>query len=85
MEPHVVKNYLYHVDRLHCRFILLRNMREGKQQKTEKTFGVEIPTLSGDYDRFLPNYRLIATNVNPFGFRTLDGFHSELRLYRRTE
>ncbi|MBT3967466.1 MAG: putative sugar O-methyltransferase, partial [Gammaproteobacteria bacterium] len=43
------------------------------------------PTLSGDYDRFLPNYRLIATNVNPFGFRTLDGFHSELRLYRRTE
>jgi putative sugar O-methyltransferase len=85
MEPHVVENYLHHVDRLQCRFILLRNLREGKQQKTEKTFGVETPTLSGDYDRFLPNYRLIATNVNPFGFRTLDGFHSELRLYRRTE
>jgi putative sugar O-methyltransferase len=85
MEPDVVEHYLHQADRLNCSFILLRNLREGKQQKKENTLGVETPTLAGDYDHFLPNYQLIATNVNPFGFRTLDGFHSELRLYQRTE
>jgi hypothetical protein len=36
-----------------------------------------------DYDDFLMNYDRIATNVYPFGYRTVDGFHSELRLYKR--
>ncbi|MCO5060617.1 MAG: putative sugar O-methyltransferase [Kiritimatiellae bacterium] len=84
MEPHVVQDYLAHVDRLSCRFVLLRNLREGKQRKTEEmALGVETPTLGSDYDHFMPNYRLIATNVIPFGFRTIDGFNSELRLYER--
>ena len=84
MEPHVVRDYLYHADRLNCGFVLLRNLREGKQRRSERvTYGVETPTVGNDYDRFLPNYRLVATNVIPFGFRTIDGFNSELRLYER--
>lgn len=86
MEPDVVRGYLGHVDRLRCRFVLLRNLREGKQRKTEKVaLGVETPTIGSDYDQFMPNYRLVATNVTPFGFRTIDGFNSELRLYERKE
>ena len=84
MEPHVVENYMRHVNRLECRHVLLRNLREGKAKKSDKIiYGVESPTLGSDYDRFLPNYRLVGTNVMPFGYRTIDGFHSELRLYER--
>lgn len=84
MEPHVVKNYLTHVDRLQSKFVLLRNIREGKAKKSAKvTYGVETPILGSDYDGFLENYDLVSTNVFPFGYKTVDGFHSELRLYRR--
>jgi putative sugar O-methyltransferase len=84
MEPPVVQNYLRHVDRLRTRYVLLRNLREGKAVKSEKlAHGVEVPTKAGDYDRYLRNYDLVATNVHPFGHRTVDGFHSELRLYKR--
>jgi len=31
----------------------------------------------------LPNYTLIDRNVHPFGFETVDGFHSELMLFKR--
>lgn len=84
MEPDIVENYLRHVDRLGARHVLLRNLREGKQAiGPGVSFGVEVPTVASDYDRFLSGYGLIATNVIPFGSRTIDGFHSELRLYRR--
>ncbi|HEY4319072.1 MAG TPA: putative sugar O-methyltransferase [Herbaspirillum sp.] len=84
MEPHVVQNYLQHVDRLSARFVLLRNLREGKAVKSEQhKYGVDQPILGSDYDALLPGYELMATNVYPFGYRTVDGFHSELRLYRR--
>lgn len=84
MEPHVVRFYLENARRLGARHVLLRNLREGKQKKKEgAAFGVETPILGSDYDGFLPGYRLVATNVFPFGFRTVDGFHSELRLYER--
>jgi len=84
MEPHVVENYLQHVDRLTARFVLLRNLREGKPVKSEqRKYGVDKPILGSDYDALLPGYELMATNVYPFGYRTVDGFHSELRLYRR--
>jgi putative sugar O-methyltransferase len=83
MEPNIVEHYLQHIDRLNCKFVLLRNLREGKQQKTENSLGVKQPILGEDYDNFLPNYQLLSTNVIPFGFQTLDGFHSELRLYKR--
>ncbi len=84
MEPAIVRNYLSHVDRLGARFVLLRNLREGKPVKSEKVVhGVETPILGADYDGYLQGYELVATNVHPFGYRTVDGFHSELRLYRR--
>jgi putative sugar O-methyltransferase len=83
MEPHVVENYLQHVDRLKSRWVLLRNMREGKQLKKHGAAGVETPIKTDDYVGMLPNYRLIARNVHPYGYETVDGFHSELQLFKR--
>ena len=42
---------------------------------------------SGMIQRYLMegNYSLIATNVFPFGYKTVDGFHSELLLFRRID
>lgn len=84
MEPEVVRNYLQQVDRLATRFVLLRNIREGKAKApTPEALGVRDPISGEMYDGYLPNYRLKATNTLPFGYRTVDGFHSELRLYER--
>lgn len=86
MEPNVVANYLKEVDRLEPAFVLLRNMREGKQRRSEnQPTGVEKPILGDDYDNFLPAYELVATDSQIFGWVTEDGFHSELRLYRRKD
>lgn len=83
MEPEIVKNYLHHVDRLRADWVLLRNMREGKQLRSQHRFGVDKPIFSEDYERMLPNYELIEKNVIPYGFKTVDGFHSELMLFKR--
>lgn len=84
MEPDVVRNYLGHVARLGAEWVLLRNMREGKQRRSGPgSVGVDEPILSEDYDRMLPDYRLVARETSVFGYRTSDGFHSELMLYRR--
>lgn len=84
MEPHIVRNYLAHVERLGTRWILLRNMREGKQvRKVAGSVGVETPIISDDYLKMLPGYELVERNVLPFGYRTVDGYHSELLLLRR--
>lgn len=86
MEPFIVKNYLDHVNRLNARWILLRNMREGKQVKKDKhSVGVKIPILSDDYRALLPGYELVARNVIPFGYRTVDNYHSELLLLKRNK
>jgi putative sugar O-methyltransferase len=83
MEPHIVKNYLSHVSRLKTKWVLLRNIREGKQIKTAHHGGVETPILSDDYKTMLPEYELVEGNVIPFGYRTTDNFHSELLLLKR--
>jgi putative sugar O-methyltransferase len=84
MEPAVVRFYLEQARRLEARYILLRNLREGKQRRVAgSSVGVDEPVLGSDYDRFLPDYEIVATNVFPFGYRTVDGYHSELRLYVR--
>jgi len=83
MEPDVVANYLSHVDRLKSRWVLLRNMREGKQIQKEGHVGVKTPIRSDDYVNMLGNYNLVARNVHPFGYETVDGFHSELQLFKR--
>jgi hypothetical protein len=85
MEPHIVENYLGHVNRLGTRWILLRNLREGKQLRKQGTVGVERAILGDDYLAMLPEFRLVERGVFPFGYRTVDGFHSELLLLRRRE
>ena len=83
MEPHVVSNYLNHVARLKTEWILLRNMKEGKNiRKDKNSVGVEIPILSDDYLTMLPAYELVERSVVPFGYKTVDNFHSELLLLR---
>ena len=84
MEPPVVKNYLAHVQRLGPELVLLRNLREGKQvARKPGDIGVRDPILGSDYDDFLDRYTLVASNVLPYGHLTEDGFHSELKLYRK--
>jgi putative sugar O-methyltransferase len=83
MEPHIVKNYLKHVDRLQSRWVLLRNMREGKQIRRDGGVGVDTPILGDDYLTMLPGYELVERSVFPFGYRTVDDFHSELLLLKR--
>lgn len=87
MEPHIVNNYLNHIKRLNAKWILLRNMREGKQiKKTHDGVGVEIPIKKDDYLRMIEDkYSLVATSVFPFGYKTVDGFYSELLLFKRKE
>jgi len=82
MEPHIVRNYLSHVTRLEARWILLRNMREGKQLRNNGMVGVETPIFGEDYIAMLPDYELVERNVIPFGYQTVDGFHSELLLLK---
>lgn len=84
MEMDVVESYADGIVRLGCRYVLLRNLREGKPKRSEKSpLGVLNPIYGEDYDRIFEErgYKKIATNVHPYGFETVDGFHSELRLY----
>jgi putative sugar O-methyltransferase len=82
MEPNVVKNYCEHINRLSPKYILLRNIKEGKRkQDANFVYGVKDPIKGENYDEFLPNYKLMATDESIFGFKTEDGFHSQLRLY----
>lgn len=81
MEPAVVSNYLKHVKRLRPKWILLRNLREGKQIKKDNQPGVEIPILADDYVAMLEGYDLLTRQVWPFAYKTVDGFHSELLLF----
>jgi putative sugar O-methyltransferase len=83
MEPHIVQNYLGHVTRLGARWLLLRNMREGKNIRKNDWVGVDTPILGDDYLAMLTGYELVERNVIPFGYQTVDGFHSELLLLKR--
>lgn len=84
MEPEVVENYLKKVIRLKARWLLLRNMKEGKQKQAASKIGVKVPILSEDYSSMLPDYSLVAKNIYPFGYQTVDGFHSEVQIYKQT-
>jgi len=84
MEPEVVQNYCNYIDKLEPQYILLRNMLEGKRKQSDDfKAGVKEPILGDDYNNFLPNYKLIASDSEVFGFVTEDGFHSQLRIYER--
>jgi putative sugar O-methyltransferase len=86
MEPDIVQNYLDHVKRLMPKWILLRNIREGKEVKNfeNDSAGVKVPIKTSDYLKMLDDqYKCIDTNVFPFGYRTVDGYHSELCLFKK--
>jgi len=84
MEPEIVQNYCNYIEGLKPRYILLRNMLEGKRkQNKDYLCGVNKPILGDDYSTFFPNYKLIASDSAIFGFITEDGFHSQLRIYER--
>ena len=94
MRLDVVKNYLNHVVKLKPRYILLRNLREGKQDlksklKQNKTAGisnVEKKIMGKKYINLLKNsYKLIGTNVEPYGHKTWDNYHSELMLFKKKQ
>lgn len=84
MEPNVVENYCKYIDKLEPQYILLRNMQEGERVQSEDfQSGVKEPILGDDYNTFLPNYKLVASDSEIYGFVTEDGFHSQLRIYER--
>ena len=83
MEPDVVENYLKIIANLDAEVILLRNMKEGKQRATKDSVGVISPVVNDDYGRFLTGYELLGSNVIPFGYATVDGFNSELLIFRK--
>lgn len=91
MEPKVVKNYLNKIKELKPKFILLRNLREGKNTKKNKNkyshnfkFFVEKPITSKTYNGLLnDSYYLLNSNVEPYGHKTWDNYNSELLLFKR--
>ena len=84
MEPHVTKRYISELFRWKPEYLLLRNIKEGKQLATASSAGVEKPTTSQDYqDWLLDEYSLIDTNSLIYGFVTADNFHSEISLWRK--
>mgnify|MGYP000858399662 CR=1 FL=1 len=85
MEPDVVNNYCRLIYQLQARYILLRNLREGKQiMKPQGLYGVKTPILGEDYDKYFAEYKIVGVNTIPFGFQTEDKFHSEVRIYVRS-
>ena len=83
MEPDIVKNYAQLISKLNPKYILLRNLREGKQREKKGVLGVKNPILKKDYLNVFDGYQLLETNVVPFGFQTVDGFNSELMVLKR--
>lgn len=78
MEPSIVENYVNQVLQFKPKFVLLRNLREGKQVSKKGSLGVKKPILKDDYISYFKGYTLLGSNVCPFGYETVDGYHSEL-------
>lgn len=84
MEPDVVSNYCKYIEKLAPKYILLRNMLEGKRKlASDYLAGVKEPILGEDYNKFFPNYKLVKSDSEIYGFITEDNFHSQLRIYER--
>ena len=41
------------------------------------------PILKNDYISYFKGYSLAGSNVCPFGYETVDGFHSELLVLKK--
>ncbi len=83
MEPFIVKNYIEQIQKLNPKYLLLRNMREGKQLSTNEKVGVQTPIKSDDYLAYFSEYSLLEKSVKVFGHKTFDNFHSEVMVLRR--
>ena len=83
MEPNIVKNYVFHIQRLKPEWILLRNMREGKQIAKHNKIGVKKPVKKKDYISYFDRYELVDTSVLEYGYQTIDGFNSEILVLKR--
>ena len=83
MEPFIVENYIKHILRLKPEFVLLRNLREGKQKSKKGVLGVQKPLLKQDYLHYFSSYKLLGSNTIPYGYKTVDGFHSELMILKK--
>jgi len=83
MEPDIVKNYIRGIQKLEPDLVLLRNMKEGKQTAKDGQVGVKEPIFTKNYLEYFSSFELVASNVLPFGFSTVDGFNSELLLLKR--
>ena len=83
MEPQIVKNYAEKVTGLDAKYLMLRNLKEGKQVIKKETIGVKCPIKSSDYVSYFSSYKLIAKNLIPYGFETADGFNSEILLFEK--
>ena len=83
MEPHIVKNYISHVQRLSPKWVLLRNMREGKQLATDNVVGVKKQITTENYLEYFSDYELVKSSVLEYGFETVDGFSSELMVLKK--
>jgi len=86
MEPEIIRNYLGHARRLNARYLLLRNIREGKRTKRHDhsdDFVVIEPVTTEFYIRECKQlgYKAISHNVIPYGRKTADGFHSEISIF----
>ena len=75
MEPHIVKNYISHVQGYHPSGFCY--VREGKQLATDTIVGVQKQIKSEDYLGF-SNYEFVKSSVLEYGFETVDGYSSEL-------
>ena len=85
MEPNVMQNYAKIVARLKAKFILLRNLKEGKQlKKNTKSIGVRKQIKFNQYisvwKKF--NYQLVEKNTIPFGYKTWDNYNSEILIFK---
>lgn len=85
MEPFILKNYVKHIFRLKPKYILLRNLREGKQKKTKlNSIGVNNQIKTNSYlNLFEKKYKLLVKNVLPFGYLTFDSFNSEILIFKK--
>jgi len=84
MEPEIVNNYINQISRLNPKHIILRNLREGKEQKGQNiVFGVVKPMMLDEMITAFKNYKLIAKDVLSFGEIKIDNFHSELAYLTR--
>lgn len=79
MEPDVVQNYINLVQSHKPEYILLRNLREGKNKKTSpEEIGVREPVLLDDMISWFDQYKEVARDTMSFGELKIDNFHSEI-------